>query len=183
MMTHMLARVRPSDHERTAPMPGDDVLPTADVVMDRGFTVPGTPAQVWPWIAQLGKGRGRWYLPATLERLLPRAGRGLRHIEPRWQDLHKGDVVPDYGRDESFTVVEVDPPRVLVYYSERGQLTITWAISLDEDPGNATATRVRLRLRCAGVKHLWLVRTGGELIDLLTILGMAAGLAERTRNL
>ena len=176
---HTFDRVRPRDGERTSPMPGDDVLATAEVMMDRGFTVPGTPGEVWPWIAQLGKGRGRWYLPAGIERLLPPSGRGLRHLDPRWQDLHPGDVVPDYGRDATFVVDRVEPPRTLVYYSQRGRLQFTWAIALAEDgPG---ATRVRLRLRVAGVKHPWLARTAGGFFDLVTIAGMAAGLEERLR--
>jgi hypothetical protein len=173
-------RVRPRDRERTSPMPGDEVVPEAGVVMDRGFTVPGTPAEVWPWIAQLGKGRGRWYLPARVERLLPRSGRGLRHLDPRWQDLHPGDVVPDYGRDATFVVGQVEPPHVLVYSSQRGRIRLTWAITLAEDqPG---ATRVRLRLRLAGVKHTWLAETAGGFFDLVTIAGMAAGLDERLRS-
>ena len=102
IMWRPFTRVRPTDAERTQPMPGDDTMPDTDVAMDRGFTVPGTPAQVWPWIAQLGKGRGRWYLPARFEGLLPRSGRGLRHIDPRWQSLQPGDVVPDYGRGATF---------------------------------------------------------------------------------
>ena len=166
-------------------MPGDDVIDSADVVMNRGFTVPGTPEEVWPWIVQLGKARGRWYLTRRLERVVPRSRRGLRHIEPRWQTLAVGDVIPDYGPDETFTVVRIEAPRALVYYSERGRLSVTWAITLtdsvDEMPRARAphGTRVRLRLRFDGVRRQWLVRTGGELIDLLTIAGMAAGLRER----
>ena len=177
-------------------MPGDDILEPADVVMDRAFTVPGTPEQVWPWIAQLGKGRGRWYLTRSLERFLPRRSRGLRHVEPRWQHLAVADVVPDYGRDETFTVRAVDPPRELVYYSERGHVAVTWAITLSGaqphagEPGGSRpspdgrrpgrpATRVRLRLRLLGIRRRWLAETAGELIDLLTTAGMAAGLRER----
>ena len=175
-------------------MPGDDVLNPADVVMDRGFTVPGTPAEVWPWIAQLGKGRGRWYLVRGIERFLPPRGRGLRHIDPRWQHLDVGDVIPDYGRDETFTVVSVDAPHELVYSSVRGRLLVTWAITLTpggqrelpstrrDETGAGTRTRVRLRLRFQGVRRRWLVRSAGELIDLVTIAGMAAGLSERMRD-
>ncbi|MCW2817629.1 MAG: hypothetical protein JWR42_416 [Marmoricola sp.] len=178
-MRHHFVRVRATDDERTAPMPGDEVVPDPNVVMDRGFTVPGTPTQVWPWIAQLGKGRGRWYLPSSVERLLPRSGRALRHVDPRWQDLQPGDVVPDYGRDATFTVVRVEPPHVLVYWSQRGRMRLTWAITLTEDASGPSATRVRLRLRLAGVRRTWLAETGGGFFDLVTIAGMAAGLEER----
>ena len=180
-MRRPFARVRPTYAERTSAAPGYDVVPDADVVMDRGFTVPGSPAEVWPWIAQLGKGRGRWYLPARVERLLPRSGRALRHVDPRWTDLQPGDVVPDYGRDATFTVVQVEPPHVLVYRSRRGRIRLSWAITLTEDTSGPGATRVALRLRLAGVRRPWLAETGGGFFDLLTIAGMAAGLEERLR--
>ncbi|GAB3665141.1 hypothetical protein GCM10027596_30780 [Nocardioides korecus] len=178
-MKRPFARVRATYAERTSPVPGDDLVPDATVVMDRGFTVPGTPEKVWPWIAQLGKGRGRWYLPARVERLLPRSGRALRHVDPRWQDLQVGDVVPDYGRDATFEVAQVDAPHVLVYRSRRGRIRLTWAITLTEDGGGPDATRVALRLRLAGVKRVRLAEVGGGFFDLVTIAGMAAGLTER----
>jgi len=31
---------------------------------DRATVLPGRPADVWPWLVQLGKERGWWYLPA-----------------------------------------------------------------------------------------------------------------------
>jgi hypothetical protein len=40
-------------------------------------------------------------------------------------------------------------------------------------------TRVLLRLRLAPVRRVWLARTAGELIDLLTVAGLADGLRER----
>ncbi|MET7992742.1 hypothetical protein ABZU76_17785 [Amycolatopsis sp. NPDC005232] len=39
--------------ELTAALPGDDLLPHADVVMDRAFTLPAPPERVWSWFAQL----------------------------------------------------------------------------------------------------------------------------------
>lgn len=41
--------------EADAPLPGDDLLgPGADVVATRAVTVGAPPADVWPWLAQLG---------------------------------------------------------------------------------------------------------------------------------
>ena len=64
-----------SPAEAARPLPGDDVVPDADVVMDRAFTVDAAPAEVWPWLAQLGKQRAGWYLPGPVERLVPDGGR------------------------------------------------------------------------------------------------------------
>lgn len=40
-------------------------------------------------------------------------------------------------------------------------------------------TRIHLRLRLGSVRRKWLVNTAGELVDILTIAVMAAGLRER----
>lgn len=167
--------------EVTAPRAGDDVVPHAEVVMDRAFTLRATPAMVWPWLVQLGKWRAGWYLPRTIERFLPPGRRALRRVDPAWQALAVGDVIPDYGgRDEIFEVVLVDPPRALVHRSRRGRTDLSWALTLrEETPGT---TRLHLRLRLGSVRHRRLAETAGGLLDALTVAGLAAGLRERVRH-
>lgn len=169
--------VRPTAAERAAVLPGDDLLEPADVVMDRAFSLDAPPEAVWPWVAQLGKGRGGWYFPGLVERLLPRRGRGLRHVDPALVDLSAGDVVPDWGgRDASFTVAEVQPPSHLLYRSLRGHTEFTWVLHLTPvGPG----TRLHLRLRMAPVRHDRIAAVAGGAVDLATIAALAVGLRER----
>lgn len=175
--------VRATSQEKARALPGDEIVPDPDSVMDRGFDIPASPTQVWPWLVQLGKQRAGWYFPRSVERLIPRERRAARVIDPRWQGLSVGDVIPDYGgREETFEAVVVEAPRTLVYRSRRGRMQVSWAIVLAESSG-ATAgtayTRAHFRLRLGPVRRPWLVDTGGELFDLLTISGLAAGLVER----
>jgi uncharacterized protein YndB with AHSA1/START domain len=164
--------------ERAAPRAGDGLVAPADVVMDRAFDVAAPPETVWPYLVQLGKGRAGWYLPGRIERLLPARRRALRRIDARWQGLAVGDVIPDYGgRHETFTVAEIEPTHHLVYRSRRGHTEVSWSITLE--PRDAGSTRVFLRLRLAPVRHRRLAETAGELIDVLTVAGLAAGLRER----
>jgi len=181
--------VKASPEEVHALLPGDRLVPAAEVVMDRGFDLPAPPAAVWPWFVQLGKGRSGWYLPRWAEALIPAKRRALRTLDPALQDLRAGDVIADWGGPgATFEIVTVDPPRALVHRSQRGALAISWAIVLRPAPdqadqaeprGAATGTRVHLRLRLSGVKRRRLVEIGGGLFDLLTIAGLAAGLRER----
>lgn len=174
----MFARVAATPAEVAAALPGDDVVARPDAVMDRAFTLPAPPAVVWPWFVQLGKGRAGWYLPRSVERLVPRGRRAARTVDPRWQGLAVGDVIPDYGgRDATFTVQAMDPARHLVLTSHRGRLHISWSITLT-DLGTGS-TRVHLRLRLAPVRRTWLVDTGGELMDVLTVAGLERGMHER----
>ena len=171
-------RVVPTTAEVLTSMPGDDLLRRPDAVMDRAFTVTAPPDVVWPWLVQLGKERAGWYLPRRVERLIPRSRRAIRHIDPRWQDMTPGDVIPDYGgRRATFTVHQMVQDSVLVFTSRRGRTDISWSIRLR--PVGTDATRVHLRLRLGPIRRKWLANTVGELIDLLTIAGMAAGLQER----
>jgi len=163
--------------EISAGLPGDGIVPSADVVMDRSFDLDEPPGVVWPWIVQLGKDRAGWYLPRAVERLVPRSRRAARAVVPRWQGLVVGDVVPDYGgADATFEVVELAPARHLVYRSRRRRTDVSWAIVLSpKDSG----TRVQLRLRLGPVRRVWLAEHLGGAFDALTIAGMAAGLRER----
>ena len=94
--------------------------------------------------------------------------------------METGDVIPDYGgRDATFQVAQVTPPGTLVYWSRRGHTSLTWSLTLEPSGREPGRTRVFLRLRMAPVHRKWLARNVGGLFDLLTVAGMAAGLAER----
>ncbi|MGI8680018.1 MAG: hypothetical protein ACR2LX_15320 [Jatrophihabitans sp.] len=176
-MSQLFRSVEPTAAEARAAMPGDGLLPAADVVMDRAFTVDAPPADVWPWLVQLGKDRAGWYLPRRVERFLLPPNRAIRRIEPRWQHLEVGDVIPDYGPDGSFEVAVIDAPDILIYTARRKTVTFTWAIALSSR--DERATRVQLRLRIDPVRRRWLAHSAGDLFDAATIAGMAAGLRER----
>ncbi len=164
-------------NEVAARLPGDEIVPDAQVTMDRAFDLPAMPEAIWPWFSQLGKNRAGWYFPAWVERAIPARGRALRRIDPTLQHLAPGDVIDDWGgRDATFTIVEHTPPTTLVHRSQRGDLRISWAIVVRPE---REGSRVHLRFRIAGVRRVWLVRTAGDLVDLLTVAGLAAGLRER----
>jgi hypothetical protein len=169
-----LLRVRPHSAEVSVPAPGDDLVPDATVIMDRAFDLRVPPAEVWPWIAQLGKDRAGWYFPRWVERVIPKKRRGLRQIADSLQNVGVGDTIPDWGG--TFRIEIHDCPTVLVHSSTRGHLRMSWAILLHARSGG---TRMHLRLRLAGVRHRRLAEVGGGLVDLLTVAGLAAGLRER----
>ena len=173
----MFASTSATSPERATARPGDDLVAPADVTMDRAFTLDAPPVTVWPWLVQLGKARAGWYLPRSLERLLPPGRRAARSILPQWQGLAVGDVVPDYGgKNETFRVEDLEPPASIVYTSQRGNTSVTWSITLEPV---LQRTRVLLRLRAAPVHRRRLMGTGGEFFDALTVTLMAAGLRER----
>ena len=123
----MFGSVRASPDDVRRPLPGDDLVPAADVVMDRAFDLRATPEQVWPWFLQLGKKRAGWYLPRWVERCEPPSRRGLRRIDHALVDeVHVGHVIPDWGgREATFEVAVLEPPHALVHTTQRGRKSYT----------------------------------------------------------
>jgi hypothetical protein len=177
----MFGSVEASAYDVARALPGDDLVPHADVVMDRAFDLAATPETVWPWFVQLGKKRAGWYLPRSVERVVPPSRRALRRIDPSLQDLRVGSVIPDWGgKDETFEVAILDSPHALVHTTKRRHTFGSWAIVLTSyDAPRGPATHVQLRLRLAPVKHPRVADAVGGLFDASTIAGLAAGLRER----
>ena len=163
-------------------LPGDEVVPDANMTSKHEAVFAASPQDVWPWLVQLGKGRAGWYLPSALERrVVPRRRRSARAIDERWQRLAVGDEVPDYGgRDETLQVVSIDPPRALVYRSERNGTVFSWALVLEPLDGGRTRLRHRFRARLnSGGWRRRALALGGGAFDRATIALMMAGLHER----
>jgi hypothetical protein len=176
----MFVSVSASAEDVARALPGDDLVPDADVVMDRAFDLPTPPEVVWPWFAQLGKKRAGWYFPRSVERLMPPSRRGLRRLDAELvAEPYVGHVIPDWGgRNATFEVAILEPPHVLVHTTRRGRTDGSWAIVLTPYGGGG-GTHVQLRLRLSPIKRPWLANTVGEAFDAATVAGLAAGLRER----
>src|SRR5512132_3828773 len=139
-----------TDEERDATLPGDDLIPNPDLLATRAITVHAPADQVWPWIAQLGQGRGGFYSYDALENVVGCHIHSADRIVPEWQDVKVGDQVklhPEVGLE----VAVVEPGRALVL---RGGVPMgavpppydfTWAFVLREQPDGTTRLLVRER--------------------------------------
>jgi hypothetical protein len=169
--------VRATENEVAAALPGDHLV-AADVVMDRAFTLDASPTAVWPWLVQIGKDRGGWYLPRAVERFVPRGRRAARRLDPRFASLEVGQTISDWGgRDATLTVAQIEPPHTLAFRSRRGRTSFSWALVLR--PVGGGRTRVHSRVRLGPVRRKRLAVYGGGLFDVATIAGLAHGLRER----
>ena len=186
-----------SDADVARRLPGDDLIADAEVQMDRAVTLAAPAETIWPWLVQLGKGRGGWYMPASIERLAvwPARKRGARRIVRELQTLTPGDLIPDWGPgNPSFKAITVDPTRALVYLSLRDRrhnwswpsepagevLAFSWALILEPLDGGSSRLHIRLRGRFGRRGRLRpLMLSLGGLFDYLTIAALFAGLRER----
>lgn len=82
-------------------MPGDDVVPRAQFNATRAISIGAPPERVWPWIVQLGYGRGGFYTYDLLDNAgVPSADR----IVDLYQDLKVGDLVPMFHETRGLAI-------------------------------------------------------------------------------
>ena len=160
-----------SRSERAAAMPGDALVPAPHVQTTHAVTIAAPPADVWPWLVQMGWGRGQWYTASWVDQLLfPENRPSAEAIVPELQSLAVGDRILD-GPPEShcsFLVAALAPGAHLVLHStehlppgwaERfgAWIDFTWAFVLtDLGPGRGTRFVFRSRARVGP----WWVRAG-----------------------
>ena len=80
------------DEVRSA-IPGDELLQDAEMVATRAITIDAPPSAIWPWLVQMGVGRGGAYTYDWIERLFGLDIHNVDRIVPELQDLSVGDVI------------------------------------------------------------------------------------------
>ncbi|MCM0639676.1 SRPBCC family protein [Cellulomonas wangsupingiae] len=135
------------EDELEAHLPGDCLAPDADLVATRAIGLAAPPQDVWPWVVQLGQGRGGFSSYDALENLAGCRIRSADRAEPAWQDLAPGDTVRLHPR-VALEVAAVDAGRALVLRSPcdaAAPYRFTWAFVVRPDGRGGTRLVVRER--------------------------------------
>ena len=147
----------PEEQERA--LPGDELLPDADLVATRAITIAAPPEAVWPWLVQLGTGRAGAYSYDVLDRLLGLEMHSSRRIIPELQDLEVGDVIPVANDGSGLRVQRLEVPRVLGTRTDDDEWAWTWVLEPTSE-GTRLLSRTRMRTR----ERPLLARVGVELL-------------------
>ncbi len=99
--------------EAELPLPGDDLIAEPSAIETRGITIDAPVARVWPWLVQMGFGRGGWYSYDMLDN----KGKSAEQILPEFQALEPGDIMPTHPGG-GFLVKTLEPERALVLYTD-----------------------------------------------------------------
>ena len=141
--------------ESGGPLPGDDLIADPDLTATRAITVRAPASRVWPWIAQLGQGRGGFYSYDFLENLADCDVHSADRIVPEWQDVMAGDQVR-LAPQANLAVAYLERGRSLVL---RGGIPMgntappydfTWAFVLEDGPAGQRGCSCAKDMRTRG---------------------------------
>jgi hypothetical protein len=175
-----------TDEEVNMALPGDELLPRADLTATRAITIRAAVDGVWPWVAQLGQGRGGFYSYDFLENLVGCEIHSAVGVVPEWQATAVGDEVRLHP-DVALIVALLEPGQAVVL---RGGIPMgrvappydfTWAFVLRSERDGTTRLVVRERY-----EYSWwwacLIVEPAELISFVMSRRMLRGIRERAEG-
>jgi hypothetical protein len=123
-------------------MYADDLIPEPMATITHGITIRAAPADVWPWLVQMGAGRAGWYSWDFIDN----GGVGsARSILKDHQNIEVGQVFPAIpGAEDVFVLQALDDnvTRLLV----RGRIGEAWLVDTggqgDSDSGPILIQRI-----------------------------------------
>ncbi len=163
--------------EASGGLPGDALLPRPDFVSTRGIEIDAGPDDIWPWLVQMGSGRGGAYTYDWIENLFRLDMHSADAILPEFQGLAVGDVLPLGATGPRMRVELLEDRRALVVRSDDGNWV--WAFIL-VPVGTRTRlisrNRIRLGHMAAPVRFAYAVvmEPGSLLMERKMLYGIKA---------
>jgi hypothetical protein len=117
--------------ETTDALLGDELVSEPKWSYTLGIVVDASPEEVWPWIAQLGQGRGGFYTYQTLENLAGCRITNSTEILPDHQHPVVGDDIHLHPTAPPMRVEIVHPPHALVLFGSPADIGAeeSWGVS------------------------------------------------------
>jgi hypothetical protein len=146
-------------------LPGDELLEDADIVATRAITIAAPAAAIWPWLVQMGPGRGGAYTYDWIENLFGLDMHSADRIHEEWQDLEVGDVLRSGSGRLGMRVEVLEHERALSTRSEAGDWVWTFAL-VPRDGSTRLLSRNRIRMggSSAGQRLGMLLMEPGSLV-------------------
>jgi hypothetical protein len=80
-----------TEAETEAALPGDDIVPNANLRSTKGIAIQAPPEAIYPWLLQIGVDRGGMYSYDWLENLFGLNVHTVDRIVPEYQNVQVGD--------------------------------------------------------------------------------------------
>ena len=134
-----------TEAELVKPLPGDDKVPNPNQETTRAITIHAPVDAVWPWVVQMGQGRGGLYSYERLENLVGCDMHNADRILEEHQHLEAGDKVrlmPE-GKGPYFVVTAIEAGRAVILGGD--EPPTSWSFILDPVDKNTTRMIIRYR--------------------------------------
>lgn len=103
-----------SGDETTRPLPGDDLVKNPQAIATHGITIRATAEEVWPFLVQIGQGRGGFYSYDWLENLFGCDIHNVDHVVSEFQHLEVDDGIKLHPKAPPLRVMEVEENKTLL---------------------------------------------------------------------
>jgi hypothetical protein len=145
--------------EINASIPGDEFVTLVLTQTTRAIDILAPRDKAWPWVVQIGQGRGGFYSYDWLENIFGMDIHNADHILPEHQNLGAGDLIP-FWDEVGVTVRQVSPPELLVLAGSFDPKSDTvggsWTFLLKEI--SPSRCRLIVRAKIAAFPPRWLSR-------------------------
>ena len=142
-----------TEDEAARSYPGDELVPDPTWTAHHAISIDARPEGVWPWIAQIGQGRGGFYSYQQLENLAGSEIENTSRILDEHQQVGPGDEIRLHADIPPMVVADVQEPTTLVLFGDPSgagddvALTTTWAFLILEQPDGSSRLISRTRYR------------------------------------
>lgn len=178
--------------EAARALPGDELVPHPRSRYTRAIPIHAPAAAVWPWLAQMGQGRGGLYSYDLLENIARCDIHSVDRIIPELQVLAVGDLIR-LGPEgyPFFRVVGIQPNHALILQGGTGEAqppgpdlpddyTIsTWVFYLDEQRDSSTRLLLRGLLDYKPTGMMKLIWGLTDVIGFVMMRRMMIGIKQR----
>lgn len=179
-----------NEDEARGSLPGDELVPRPRINVTHAISITRPAKDVWPWIAQLGQGRGGFYSYTWIENRMGLDMQNADRILPEYQHPKVGDKIPFAPDGFGVPIAVLEPGKTLVIHGDTRQgnapfpamragdfFNVSWGFYLQ--PVDDQDTRLIERFRAdwnPGLKNTLymhgVIEAGGFLMERKMLLGI-----------
>ena len=128
-----------TDDEVKRTLPGDDIVPNPKGGYTQAITIRCSRDDVWPWVAQVGQGRGGFYSYDFLENLVGCDIHTVDRIVPEFQHDENSEGIRLHREMPPIPIAALEPERALLFGPKmEPDIPVSWLFYLDEIDENTT---------------------------------------------
>lgn len=133
--------------EMNLAIPGDEIVSQPGWEYTQAISIRAPVAQIWPWLVQIGQGRGGFYSFEFLENMIGCEIYNANQIIPEFQNLQVGDSIKLHPKAPGIPVVLVESPSAIAsgIHDEKMIGASSWSFLLRETDAQNTRLIARFR--------------------------------------